>query len=178
MDDKLWFQFRVDVSQIGDRYLVSLLDEACENAAIMMAEEWKTNLLNWDLYLYGIAVSSIYVERRGIANYVVTHSEQAAYLKYHEYGAGVSHDPHPHEQYWPNKQAIKSWVMAKGMRWVVKGTDKLMTIDQMVYLIQRKQHKVGLMPKPAARPANIHAREFFNKAINQAMARGIGVYEY
>lgn len=178
MDDKLWFQYTVDTSQIGDKDLIKNIDEICRESANLMADLWKRNLLNWRLTLYGIAVDSIHVETRGLANYVVTHGEHANYLKYHEYGAGVSHDPYPHEQYWPNKQAIKDWVIAKGMRWNIAGTDKLMSIDQMVFLISRKQHKEGLMPKPAARPADIMARKHFSSQLQKAFDRGIGTYEY
>ena len=113
---------------------------------------WIDHLDMWGLELYGTAKASIVINEINPYKFVVRNDETAPYLVYHEFGTGLNHAPEPHEQYFPSVRVIENWVRSKGFVWT-NSRGKPMTVEQMAFLIARKQGQIGLYPKPSAAPA-------------------------
>lgn len=170
MYDPLTFYIKVDEYNDYPKKMREAITIGLRNTALYMRERWIEGLNRWGLELYGIARNSIIVEQQAPNIFVVRSNGSAPYLVYHEYGAGVVHEGEPHNQYWPNKAKIMQWVIDRGLRWTdAKG--KEMSVEQMTFLIQQKQYKYGLEPKPAARPAYEDAMRQARHFINDAMVK-------
>jgi hypothetical protein len=142
--------------------------------ARFIRDQWRENVHNFGLEVSGTAYHSIRFRKINDFKYKIFSDDTAPYLKYHEWGAGVSHEPDPHDPFFPPPDKIRQWIEAKGV-YAYDANGRLINSKRLAFLISRSIFKRGLYPKPCFRPAVASGERVFRQYINDAIAEYYGL---
>lgn len=109
----------------------------------------KKKIQDEDLIATGNLLASIHTEIDPGDGYIYkVQLNSLAYIKYLEEGTGPGHIPDKRKKYWPNGDAILSWVRDKKLPTAeYTGEKSLPTEKQLAYLVGRKIYNEGTEAK-------------------------------